>query len=344
MVKVIQGNYNSIKVFASIIESNAIKQLQDIADNSYYKDCIIRVMPDTHSGKECVVGFTMQFKDVLNPNLVGSDIGCGMLVYPIKEELNLDKFDSVVQSIVNKEYTDFRFDYSNMVADVYNDVHNSQLGTLGRGNHFIEIDKGKDCYYIVVHTGSRRLGHDVCNYYNALTKDGMLFGQDVKDYLNDMRICQVYADYNRIRILTNILSKMDIVYDYDLMWTCLHNYIDNDNMLRKGSISAKLGEKVIIPLNMRDGCIIGVGKGNVDWNYSAPHGAGRVLSRGEARRTVSLDDYKMMMQGIYTNCISENTIDESPVVYKNADVILEDIKDTVDVVEIVKPIYNFKNN
>lgn len=356
----IKGTFTDIEVKASIIDEATIAQLEAIANNKYYANTKIVVMPDTHAGKGCVVGFTMQYdpnNPIINPNIVGVDIGCGMLVVCCDtwgfSQYELEAIDEVIRRVSNEDgHCEFN---KNFIANITNekksfDYYNNQIGTLGYGNHFVEIDVGEDGKtYFVIHTGSRHLGLQVCNYYMKKCVDGVLTGEDVNNYLHDMLLAQAYARYNRQTLLNKIFTniKFKIAHGFDIKYAfeTIHNYIDVKNgIIRKGAISAQKDELVLIPLNMKDGSIIGKGKGNADWNWSAPHGAGRVMSRTEAKQKVKLEDYANSMDGIYSSCINEKTIDESVFVYKPSSVILEDIKETIEVLEVIKPIYNFKNS
>ena len=349
----IKGNFTDIEVKASIIDESTIAQLEAIANNKHYENAKIVVMPDTHAGKDCVVGFTMQYEPInpiINPNIVGVDISCGMLVQPlITTKVDFELFDEIVKSVVNTEKTytfENKFRAPVDTIDRPYEYHEKQIGTLGYGNHFVELDKGQDGkLYLVIHSGSRNLGHRICNYYAKKCVDGVLCGHDVQDYLYDMELVQQYASLNREMLLLDILFACHFEYKKSQRFETLHNYIDLEKrIIRKGAISAQKDELVLIPLNMKDGSIIGKGKGNADWNWSAPHGAGRVMSRTEAKQKVKLEDYANSMAGIYSSCINEKTIDESVFVYKPSSVILEDIKETIEVLEVIKPIYNFKNS
>lgn len=390
-----------LKIFTKNIEDSALQQINELLEQDAFKDCKIRIMPDVHAGKGCVIGFTGDLGDKVIPNIVGVDIGCGMLCANLGNvELNLEELDKVIRKYipsgmnVHKE-PKWNFDFTKLYC--YKDLKNKDgwleksLGTLGGGNHFIEIDVDEDNNkYLVIHTGSRNLGKQVAEIYQEkaieycsfekerkeeqkkiikeykelgkqkeiqqalidinkkyegktkLPKDLCYLEGDLrKQYLHDMELCQEFAVDNRSYIAYKISQELEfIAKEY---FQCIHNYINfEDNIIRKGSISARKGEKVIIPINMRDGCIIGVGKGNEDWNYSAPHGAGRIMSRNVARNTLNMEEYKNSMKGIYSTSVDENTIDEAPMVYKPMKEILENIKDTVEVEKIIKPIYNFK--
>ena len=395
-----------LKIFTDNIEGKALDQVYTLCKQEAFKDCKVRIMPDVHAGAGCVIGFTADMGDKVIPNIVGVDIGCGMLTVELgKIDIDLEKLDEVIRLNVPVGHAIRTNSTGDMLVEgtlVPNlrcfkhlkDVERiyKSVGTLGGGNHFIEVDEGEDDKkYLVIHTGSRNLGKQVAEYYQKgaidtmLGKDDLvkeqeeliqrlkaegrakdiqkelsklkstqrckklnipselcyLTGQNRLDYLHDMNICQEYAHVNRATIARAILSKMGIKF-IDGFET-VHNYINfEDGICRKGAISAQKGEKVLIPLNMRDGCIIGIGRGNEDWNCSAPHGAGRVMSRSVAKENISMEDYVDSMQGIYTTSVSQSTIDESPMAYKPMQEIIDNIKDTVDVQEIIKPIYNFK--
>lgn len=398
----LKGKYNSCKVFTDNIDNETISQLTNLLNQEFVSGSSVRIMPDTHAGKGCVIGTTMTITDKVVPNLVGVDIGCGMRAVKLAEKhLDLPNLDSVIRKYVPAgfeihEKAIATSGVADILAPINVDKASKSLGTLGGGNHFIEVDKDKNGdYWLVIHTGSRHLGIEVCAYYQNLayenlklkqhegktiqelsrelvdeyTKAGRkkeiskaltklrsdyksthvtvpfelayLEGQAMHDYLHDMRLAQEHAKINRETIAKQILkyAKLTEVESFDT----IHNYIDIDNMiLRKGSISAQGGEKVIIPMNMRDGSLICIGKGNEDWNYSAPHGAGRILSRSKAKDTISMADYQESMKGIYTTSVNRGTIDESPMAYKPIEEIIENIKDTVEIVDVIKPVYNFK--
>lgn len=354
----LQGKYNKCKVFTNNIDNETISQLINLLNQKFVKDNQIRIMPDTHAGKGCVIGTTITITDKVVPNLVGVDIGCGMLAIKLKDKnIDLPNLDSVIRKYVTSGFNihDLAIADSHaadIIAPVDVDKAYKFLGTLGGGNHFIEVDMDKDGnYWLVIHTGSRHLGIEVCDYYQNLAYENLklkipfelayLEGQAMDNYLHDMKLTQEHARINRETIASQIIkhAKLTPIESFDT----IHNYIDTDNMiLRKGSISAQAGERVIIPLNMRDGSLICTGRGNPDWNYSAPHGAGRILSRSKAKDTVSMDAYRESMKGIYTTSVSTGTIDESPFAYKPAEEIIENIKDTVEVIDVIKPIYNFK--
>lgn len=398
----LKGKYNSAKVFTDNIDNETISQLINLLNQEFVKDNQIRIMPDTHAGKGCVIGTTMTIKDKIVPNLVGCDIGCGMSAIKLKEkEINYIKLDEIIHKYVpsgcnihNEIKQNFN-ELNDIIAPININNALKSIGTLGGGNHFIECDKdNEENLWLVIHTGSRHLGIEVCEYYQNLAyerlkekenggslKDKSLLlikeykkqgrqkeiqtalkklandyiknkpripkelayleGNDMQNYLHDMSIVQKYAKKNREIIADSIINNMrlTVIENFDT----IHNYIDIDNMiLRKGSISAQNGEKVIIPMNMRDGSLICIGKGNPDWNYSAPHGAGRILSRSKAKQVIDFNDFKESMKGIYTTSVALSTIDESPFVYKPMEEIMDNIKDTVEVIKCIKPLYNYK--
>ena len=390
---ILNGKYNDCKVFTDNVDNETISQVISLLNQPMSKNEVIRIMPDTHAGVGCVIGTTMTISDKIIPNLVGVDIGCGMLAVKLKEkEIDLEKLDKII-----REYIPSGFDINEkeVPADFLDEIKAPfnenralrSIGTLGGGNHFIEVDKdSSDNLWLVIHTGSRHLGVEVCKYYQELgfhklqdkrdeiydivkkLKDAgrakeiqqaiedfkknsqcppkelaYVEGQDLQDYLDDMRIVQHYAQVNRQAIAEKIRLLMG-VYEVDRIET-IHNYIDIDKMiLRKGAISAQMGEKMIIPMNMMDGSLICRGKGNMDCNCSAPHGAGRIMSRAQAREELKMDDYREAMKDIFTTSVSCYTIDEAPMAYKPMQEIVDNIKDTVDIIDIIKPIYNFKAN
>ena len=352
----------NLKIFTDNIDGKALNQIYELVKLPPFEDCKIRIMPDVHAGAGCVIGFTGDLGDKVIPNIVGVDIGCGMLTCKLgKVDIDLTELDEVIRKVVpsgfdvhDKEFGYDIFKRLKCFGELKNISHlNRSLGTLGGGNHFIELDVDKDDNkYLIIHSGSRNLGKQVAEIYQnkaIQACDGMhipkdlcyLTGNERLNYLFDSRICREFAYDNRKAILNNICKELDLIHnDY---FTTIHNYIGvSDNIIRKGAISAYDGEKLLIPMNMRDGCILGIGKGNGDWNFSAPHGAGRILSRGEAKRQVELTDFEESMKGVYTTCVNKSTIDESPFAYKPPQEILERIGDTVEIIDILKPIYNFK--
>ena len=378
-MKTINGAYTSAKIFttnneATAIDSYAISQLQLLCDNETAKGCTIRVMPDVHPGKVGTIGLTMTIGDKLMPNLVGIDIGCGMTLAQIKaKKVEFQKLDTVIRENVpagfdiRKKVHRFADDFDLTRLRCFKHIRHDKallsLGSLGSGNHFIEVDKDDDGnLYIVVHSGSRHLGKEVSEYYlneghKLLKANGAdipyelayVQGKLLEDYIHDVQIVQEFAELNRNIILDEIIKgmKWKIIDSY----SCIHNYIDssdstlqliNSSILRKGAISAKDGEKVIIPINMRDGIILGTGLGNIEWNLSAPHGSGRIMKREDIKSNYTLSAYKSEMKGIYSNCINKDTLDEAPFAYRAIDEIAEVIKDTVTIDKIIKPVYNFK--
>lgn len=391
---------SDIKIFTDNIEETAKKQIETLISQPAFKDCKIRIMPDVHAGAGCVIGFTGNLGDKVIPNIVGVDIGCGMLTVELGNiYIDFDKLDWVIRNCVPSGFTVHNnvklMDFPLEKLYCYKHLRNSDriersIGSLGGGNHFIEIDIDEDNNkYLVIHTGSRNLGKQVADYYQNLAIELMqgkeqyrqkreeiiieykatgrereisdalkelkyktkkldipkelcyLEGEYREAYLHDMKLCQEYAVENRKWIANIILSNMN--WSELNRFETVHNYIDHDNnIVRKGAIAAYKGQRVVIPMNMRDGCIIGIGKGNPDWNYSAPHGAGRIMSRAEARRKVSMNDYQNSMSGIYSSSVNKDTIDESPMAYKPMQEIIDNIGETIEIERIIKPIYNFK--
>ncbi len=394
----IKGKYNTAKVFTNVIDEAAKEQIKTLCDQAFVKDSKIRIMPDVHAGAGCTIGTTMTINDKIVPNLVGVDIGCGMAVYVLKEkEINLQKLDEFIYSDIpaGMNVRDVPHKYISNIdlekLDCFDKINKERaalsLGTLGGGNHFIEIDRDDNGnIYLVVHSGSRYLGKQVAELYQneavkrlnndsqfakqqkliaQLKKEGrqseiqqvlkMQQGQNevvpkalayvegalFDSYIHDMKIVQKYAVYNRMAIAESIIEALGV--HIDDTFTTIHNYIDTEAMiLRKGSVSAAEGEVFLIPINMKDGSLICRGKGNADWNYSAPHGAGRLYSRIQAKHTFNVEEFKNSMQGIYTTSINAETLDECPMAYKNMDDIVKNITPTAEIVNIIKPIYNFK--
>lgn len=389
----LKGKYNNCKIFTDNVDNETISQLMSLLNQEYVKDLQIRIMPDTHAGAGCTIGTTMTIKDKIVPDLVGVDIGCSVIAAKLEEtDIDLKLLDNIIHEYVPSGFSihDTPIAKSNIdkiIAPIDIDRAYKSIGTLGGGNHFIEANKDSKGYiWLVVHTGSRHLGMEVCKYYQELaykkitsnkseideiidrlkaekrqheiqetinklkTKNTKIpkelcyvQNDDFDNYIHDMKLTQEHAKINRQTIIDIIVKHMGF-HIIDMIDT-MHNYIDIDKMiLRKGAVSAQKDEKLIIPMNMRDGSLICIGKGNPDWNYSAPHGAGRIMSRGQAKEKISIDEYKQSMKGIYTSCISTSTIDESPMVYKPMKEIINNINDTVDITDVIKPIYNFKAN
>lgn len=349
----LKGYYNNAKVFTNNIDKEAISQIKEVLDSPWSKDLKIRIMPDVHVGYGVPIGYTQTIKDIIIPNLVGVDIGCGMLVTKISENphfyIDFKKLDKNIRKVVPSGFNvfddrqTFDLDLSKIIANFNYDRALKSIGTLGGGNHFIEVNKSESGIYLVIHSGSRHLGVEVNKYWNnqIIPSRGYLEKEAFNGYLNDMAIVQKFASINRKRMRDNILASMNFSIKEE--FETIHNYIDLENMiLRKGAISARLNEKVIIPINMRDGSLIAKGLGNPDWNYSAPHGAGRIMSRMEAKKNISLDDFKSTMKDIYSTSISNKTIDEAPFVYKDINEIIKNTKDTIVVLEILKVLYNYK--
>ncbi len=399
-MQLVEGKYNQAKVFTDVVEEGALKQIQMLCDQEFTKDSKIRIMPDVHAGAGCTIGTTMTVKDMVVPNLVGVDIGCGMETIQIKNKhIELEKLDKLIYEKIPSGYmireTPHRFNEEIDLTKLrclkegkinLNHAERS-LGTLGGGNHFIEADKDEEGkIYLVIHSGSRHLGLEVAEFYqeqafkqlNGTTKkdiDALITsykeqGREkeiqtaiselksqikttipkilayvsdslLEDYIYDMRLIQQFAVLNRKAMMNEIIKGMKLKIEEE--FTTIHNYIDLESMiLRKGAVSAKEGEKLLIPINMRDGSLICIGKGNPDWNYSAPHGAGRLMSRKEAKNSFTVSEFKKQMKGIYTTSVNAETLDECPMAYKNMEDIVNNIEPTAEIINIIKPIYNFK--
>lgn len=412
---ILTGKYNEAKIFTNQIEESATSQIIQLLNQPFVQGCKIRIMPDVCMGNGACIGFTANLGDKVIPNLVGVDIGCGVLTVPLGP-VNIDykRFDNILRETIaygrniNKKQR-VKFDeLENMYC--YKEVVKHQLDKVlcaipssGSGNHFVEIDEDfEGNKYLMIHTGSRHLGLDVCKYYqnkagkeedknniNSLIAEMKasgreseiqeatnnykskldkipknllyLIGEDKDKYLHDMRICQKYAALNRFTIAEELIKnyfndcqvqlstggklriKQKGKYNIKTEWfDTIHNYIGDDNIIRKGAVAAYEGQLLVIPINMRDGVLICRGKGNPDWNYSCCHGAGRLMSRGKAKEIISLSDFAESMTGIYSTCINEGILDESPQAYKNIDDIVNNIEDTVDIIKTIKPVYNFK--
>lgn len=401
-----------LKIFTTNIEQEAVNQINELLKQEPFKNCKVRIMPDVHAGKGCVIGFTADLGEKVIPNIVGVDIGCGMLCVELGNiELDFKDLDRVVNEYIPagrniRKQKLLNFDKINELYCLRElketKKFNRAIGTLGGGNHFIEIDAdNKGNKYLVIHTGSRNLGKQVADYYQNLAielcsgKEEMykkkeeiikkykeqgrkseiqqalkelekeyknnkpnlpkelcyLEGKHREMYLHDMKICQEYASLNRLQIAKQIIINYYKLTDIPEMYPpimqnsfeTIHNYISfEDNIVRKGAIRANKNEKVLIPINMRDGSIIAVGKGNQDWNCSAPHGAGRIMSRTKAKEKFKLEEFKQSMKDVYSTSVVEETIDESPMVYKSMQEIIENTKDTIEIQKIIRPIYNFK--
>ena len=397
-MKEIIGQKNSAKVFIDKIDELSETQILTLCNQDFVKESKIRIMPDVHAGAGCTIGTTMTIKDKVVPNLVGVDIGCGMETILLEEKsIDLDKFDKFIYDNIpsgmnirkypHKYSLDVEIDELKCLQYIKEFRALKSIGTLGGGNHFIEIDKDNEGnLYIVIHSGSRHLGKEVAEYYqeeayrelnncskkiineviNNLKEQGKqneisstikqmknqiitdipkalayTSGYLFDDYIHDMKIVQKYAVLNRKTIADELIKGLGLTVKEE--FTTIHNYIDTDSMiLRKGAVSAQKGEKLLIPINMRDGSLICIGKGNEDWNYSAPHGAGRLYSRNQAVKNFTVEEFEASMDGIYTTSINEDTLDECPMAYKTMDDIVNNIFPTADIVKIIKPIYNFK--
>ena len=396
----IKGKVNTAICYATVIEEEAIEQIRRMCDYEFTAGSKVRIMPDVHAGKGCTIGTTMTVVDKAVPNVVGVDIGCGMYTVKLgKIEIDFERLDEACHFVPSGmkvwEGRKERFDLERLQC--FRELRDSRrlersLGTLGGGNHFIEVDAAADgTKYLVIHSGSRNLGKQVAEIYQRLAVDlnrGMedyfeqrdeiirtykeqgrrseiqaalqeiawkkangptsipedlcyLYGKYLERYLADVELCQQFAKRNRELMAEIILDRCG--WKAEDAFHTIHNYIDTEErILRKGAIAAHKGEKVLIPINMRDGSVLAVGKGNPEWNYSAPHGAGRVMSRSGARQTLSMEEYKKAMEGIYTTSVNEQTLDEAPMAYKSLSDIIDVIGESVEVIEVLKPIYNYK--
>ncbi len=362
-MQMIHGQYNSAKVFSDTLEAEAANQIERLLNQPFVKDSKIRIMPDAHAGAGCTIGTTMTIRDKVVPNLVGVDIGCGMETVVLRQmKLDLQELDTFIHLGIpsgfatRRQEHDFarKIDLNDLLCKKNLNIKRAELsiGTLGGGNHFIEVDRDDEGQlYLVVHSGSRNLGKQVAEHYQneaarrlrGKVDHALAYceGELLADYLHDMAIIQHYADLNRKAMMQDMARFMNL--DIIDRWTTVHNYIDLEAMiLRKGAISAKAGERVLIPINMRDGSLICIGKGNPDWNYSAPHGAGRTMSRSHAKKTLKLADYERSMAGIFSTTIDYSTLDEAPFAYKPIEEIVAAIADTVTITQRIRPIYNFK--
>lgn len=399
-MKLVEGKFNTAKVFTEAVEEDALEQIRILCDQEYAKESRIRIMPDVHAGAGCTIGTTMTIQDAVVPNLVGVDIGCGMETIVVKNRhMELEKLDKLIYQKIpagfqireTEHKLNDEIDLTELRCLKDGRINllraRKSLGTLGGGNHFIEADKdeaGK--IYLVIHSGSRHLGLEVANYYqeqayrslNGTAKKDVeeliaeykaagreqeiqsslealklqiktqipkalayCTGQWMEDYIHDMKIVQHFAMLNRKAMMDEIIRGMKLKVEEE--FTTIHNYIDTETMiLRKGAVSARVGEKLLIPINMRDGSLVCIGKGNPDWNYSAPHGAGRLMSRKKAKNSYTVSEFKKQMSGIYTTSVNAETLDECPMAYKGMEDIVNNIGDTAEIVNIIKPIYNFK--
>lgn len=385
---------NVTKIYAKTFEHEAYGQIKKLINFGTYLESRVRIMPDAHAGKGCTVGTTMTITDRVSPSLTGVDIGCGMLTVKLKEtEIDLPRLDSIINTMVPSgfnvhEKSLVRFNFDSLRCHKFVDLVRASLsiGSLGGGNHFIEVSRSMSdgSLYLIIHSGSRKLGGDICKYYQnkayqqvnemgkvrekliqRLISEGRekdistelknikkpstdkdlasLYGSDFDDYVNDMKIAQEFAVENRSTIAKIIMENYGLTEVS--RFETIHNYIDFDRMiLRKGAVSAEKNEVLLIPINMSDGSLLCVGKGNEDWNYSAPHGAGRLMSRSKAKENVDMEEFKQSMKDVYSTCVNQSTIDEAPQAYKPIGEIVEMITDTVEVIDTLKPIYNFKSH
>ena len=412
---ILTGKYNEAKIFTNQIEESATSQIIQLLNQPFVQGCKIRIMPDVCMGNGACIGFTANLGDKVIPNLVGVDIGCGVLTIPLGP-VNIDykRFDKIL-----RENIAFGFEINSKQKKTFDELENMHcykyvvkyqydkvlraIGSLGGGNHFVEIDEDfEGNKYLMIHCGSRHLGLDVCKHYQNMAGEEenknninsliaemkasgreseiqeailnykskldkipknllYLVGKDRDEYLHDMRICQRYAALNRFTIAEELIKnyfndcqvqlstggtlriKQKGKYNIKTEWfDTIHNYIGDDNIIRKGAVAAHEGQPLVIPINMRDGVLICRGKGNPDWNYSACHGAGRLMSRSKAKETLELSEYASQMNGIYSTCVNESTIDEAPMAYKSINDIIDNISDTVDIIKTIKPVYNFK--
>ena len=394
----LQGKYNTAKVFTDVVDETSIAQVIELCNQGFVSGSKIRMMPDIHAGAGCTIGTTMTIKDKVCPNLVGVDIGCGMYTLKLKEKhIEFGKLDKIIRQYIpsgfNVRVTAHRLAEQTRLSElrclkhINRDRAEMSIGTLGGGNHFIEVDKDdEDSLYLVIHSGSSHLGKEVANYYQNLGYEKLnccdeneiktlvktlkatgkqrqieaeikklksvkrtnipkdlayVEGTDFDDYLHDMEIVQEFAMLNRRAMADVIIRQMKLhVVDE---FTTTHNYIDIQNhILRKGAVSAETGEKLLIPINMRDGSLLCVGKGNEDWNCSAPHGAGRLMSRAAAKESFTVSEFRNQMRGIYTTSVNSSTLDECPMTYKSINDIVDNIGPTAEIIKIIKPVYNFK--
>ena len=394
----IQGKHTKAKIFTNNIEEGALSQVYEVCNNIAFKDSNIAIMPDVHKGAGICIGFTAELTDKVVPNVIGVDLGCGMHVVELGQiDINLEKLDKFINENIPSGFNYYDSPKVGLTAEekrVINDLglnelnHKSKLGTLGGGNHFIEIDVDEEGNkYLVIHSGSRNFGYKIARHYQDAAEDQyqdklrnkidnkikelksmgeeqriegeiqkikrtfpkikkslMHLTNELKDnYLKDMKVAQEYASRNRKIIGNRILHHLGLLEDIN-KWETIHNYIGDDNIIRKGAVSAYKGEKLLIPLNMRDGSLICIGKGNPEWNYSAPHGAGRIMSRSQAKEEVNFEDYKESMKGIFSSSVKKSTVDESAFAYKDYQEIIDNIQETVKIKKHIKPIYNYKDN
>ncbi len=391
----INGRFTNAKIFAQTALQTAVDQIQELTDQAFMAGTTVRIMPDYHAGKGCVIGTTIQLQDRVVPNLVGIDVGCGVFVAQLDvTTVDFAQLDAIIRTYVpsgqdihkevspNRHFLEFEGKQFR-ASGLKDDYTNLSLGTLGGGNHFIELAKDEENqHYLLIHTGSRYVGAKVANWhqkraYENLRREDLtgkieklkqqgrqheiqsmiqaykeqkpfvpkdlayLEGEAFHDYIHDMKIAQQFARMNRWTIAETIAKQMN--WHFTDTFDTIHNYIDTETMtLRKGAVRANKDEKLVIPMNMRDGSLLCIGKGNAEWNYSAPHGAGRMFSRRAAKKALNMDDFKDTMQGIWTTSVNEETLDEAPMAYKPMTEITSAIGETVDIIKVIKPVYNFK--
>lgn len=368
---IIRGKFNSARVFNDNVDEESSRQIREFCDQEIFAGLRIRIMPDVHAGKGCVIGYTANLGDKVVPNLIGLDIGCGILVTRLgKPDMKFEKLDRFIRQNIPSGFKrnktartkDYRKDFIRRFGETCDFLgidlmdHLKGIGSLGGGNHFIEIaaDMNRE-YWLLIHSGSRNFGLQVATWHQEKAlrecRDkkveipkhfAFLEGSSREDYIRDMKVAQEYARLNRREMTARILGHLGIQEPGEQFET-VHNYINfEDGIIRKGAVSAQAGEKLIIPLNMRDGSLLARGRGNPEWNFSAPHGAGRRLSRNQARKQLDIEDFKKAMKKVWTSSVSRKTLDEAPAAYKPGKEILQYIGETVDVEESLRPLYNFK--
>lgn len=360
----IKGKYTTARVYTDIIEDEAKHQIETLCSEEFMRDVSVAIMPDVHAGKGCTIGTTLVIKDKVVPNLVGVDIGCGVEVACLgKVDIDFNKLDNVIRKHIPGGVNIRKFPHPmgkdiplhalRCSGNLGIDRANLSIGTLGGGNHFIEINENSEgVKFLCIHSGSRNIGNKLAMEYQAIANKknsskvnekslAYLEGVDFDNYIHDMKIIQEYASINRMAMVSVIAEEMGFNIEYQ--FNTIHNYIDTENMiLRKGAVSARRGEKLLIPINMRDGSLICEGLGNPNWNYSAPHGAGRLMSRTQSKKAISINEFRESMKGIYSTTVSTSTLDEAPMAYKSIENIINNIGETAIILDHIKPIYNFK--
>lgn len=367
MTMILKGKYTDATIIANTIESGVIRQTLDICNHPIFKDCPIRIMPDCHEGKGCVIGFTAPLpkNGEIIPNIIGADQSCGVVAaqLPPDVEIDFNRLDEVIRTYIpsgingrktiakgipDKLRAEIeRYNKDCLKRDATDDL--LKLGSLGGGNHFISVEKGQTGTYLIIHSGSRNFGNEMARYFQKIAMDTNLYsmkelsylsGKDAEDYMNCAKTCYFYGQFSRWVMIHEICKHMN--FDIHELIETVHNYIGDDNIIRKGAIACHKDANAIIPLNMRDGSLLIKGKGNQHWNFSGPHGAGRILSRSKAKEQLKLEDYQEAMKGIYSSCISNSTLDEAPMAYKNGEEIKDLIEPTAEVYDHLIPVYNFK--